>query len=108
MPGSGKTTTVAHIVKTLVARGKTVLLTSYTHTAVDNILLKLHDSNSNVDILRLGSRDKVRIINGLTKDCLYSVVDSPDDSLFRFIPAYTNTCYVEMAASSTLMNLLNS
>ena len=63
MPGSGKTTTIAHIVKTLVARGKTVLLTSYTHTAVDNILLKLHDSNSNVDILRLGSRDKVQIIN---------------------------------------------
>ncbi|CAG8593896.1 4276_t:CDS:10 [Paraglomus brasilianum] len=59
MPGSGKTTTIAHIVKTLVTQGKTVLLTSYTHTAVDNILLKLHDSNSNIDILRLGSRDKV-------------------------------------------------
>ena len=63
MPGSGKTTTIAHIVKTLVTQGKTVLLTSYTHTAVDNILLKLHDSNSNIDILRLGSRDKVQIIN---------------------------------------------
>ncbi len=41
MPGTGKTTTIACIVKILAALGKTVLITSYTHTAVDNILLKL-------------------------------------------------------------------
>lgn len=41
MPGTGKTTTIAHIIRTLVAKGKSVLLTSYTHTAVDNILLKI-------------------------------------------------------------------
>ncbi|PBP21854.1 DNA replication factor Dna2 [Diplocarpon rosae] len=57
MPGTGKTTTIAHIIKTLVSQGKTVLLTSYTHTAVDNILLKLKDAN--IPILRLGTMAKV-------------------------------------------------
>lgn len=57
MPGTGKTTTIAQIIKCLVAKGKTVLLTSYTHTAVDNILLKIR--NAGFDVLRLGVRAKV-------------------------------------------------
>lgn len=57
MPGTGKTTTIAAIIKTLVSEGKTVLLTSYTHSAVDNILLKL--KSTNLKTLRLGTRDKV-------------------------------------------------
>ena len=43
MPGTGKTTTISCLVRVLVASGKSVLLTSYTHTAVDNILLKLKE-----------------------------------------------------------------
>ena len=57
MPGTGKTTTIAHIIRALVAQGKTVLLTSYTHTAVDNILLKLRKDN--IGIFRLGAVAKV-------------------------------------------------
>ncbi|KAG8903622.1 Tripartite DNA replication factor [Tulasnella sp. 403] len=57
MPGTGKTTTVAEIIKELVRRGKTVLLTSYTHSAVDTILLKLLDAD--FEILRLGNADKI-------------------------------------------------
>jgi DNA replication ATP-dependent helicase Dna2 len=57
MPGTGKTTTIAHIIRALASQGKSVLLTSYTHTAVDNILLKLKDDN--IPILRLGSIAKV-------------------------------------------------
>lgn len=41
MPGSGKSTTTAILVQSLVSSGKKVLLTSYTHSAVDTILLKL-------------------------------------------------------------------
>lgn len=41
MPGAGKSTTIACLVRALVAMGKSVLLTSYTHSAVDTILLKL-------------------------------------------------------------------
>ncbi|KXX75824.1 DNA replication ATP-dependent helicase/nuclease DNA2 [Madurella mycetomatis] len=57
MPGTGKTTTIAHIIRALIGQGKTLLLTSYTHTAVDNILLKLKDDN--IPILRLGAPAKV-------------------------------------------------
>lgn len=57
MPGTGKTTTIAHIIRSLVAQGKNVLLTSYTHTAVDNILLKLRSDD--IGIFRLGSIAKV-------------------------------------------------
>ncbi|KAF9431240.1 Tripartite DNA replication factor [Podila epigama] len=56
MPGTGKTTTIAQIIHTLVNRGKSVLLTSYTHSAVDNVLLKLHPA---IEIMRIGSRSKV-------------------------------------------------
>ncbi|MCJ1387495.1 Tripartite DNA replication factor [Xylographa bjoerkii] len=57
MPGTGKTTTIAHIIRALAAQGKSVLLTSYTHTAVDNILLKIR--NDGIGILRLGAIAKI-------------------------------------------------
>ena len=57
MPGTGKTTTIAHIIRALVSQGKSVLLTSYQHTAVDNILLKIKDDN--IPILRLGAVGKI-------------------------------------------------
>ena len=57
MPGTGKTTTIAEIIKELVKRGKTVLLSSYTHSAVDTILTKLLEVD--FEILRLGNVDKV-------------------------------------------------
>ncbi|KAK5235684.1 DNA replication endonuclease-helicase Dna2 [Exophiala xenobiotica] len=57
MPGTGKTTTIAHIIRALVSQGKSVLLASYTHTAVDNILLKIKDDK--IPILRIGAVNKV-------------------------------------------------
>ena len=57
MPGTGKSTTIASIIRVLVANGKSVLLTSYTHTAVDNILLKIR--NAGFDVLRLGVLGKI-------------------------------------------------
>lgn len=44
LPGTGKSATIAFLTRLLVARGKRVLLTSYTHSAVDNLLCKLSDS----------------------------------------------------------------
>ena len=57
MPGTGKTTTIAHIIRALVSQNKSVLLASYTHTAVDNILLKIQDDK--IPILRIGAVSKV-------------------------------------------------
>jgi DNA replication ATP-dependent helicase Dna2 len=58
MPGTGKTTVIAAILRTLVEMGKTILLSSYTHSAVDTILAKLDDEYEG-KILRLGNVDKV-------------------------------------------------
>jgi DNA replication ATP-dependent helicase Dna2 len=57
MPGTGKTTTIARLVAVLVAQGQSVLLTAFTNTAVDNILLKLQDLGSN--FIRLGRAESV-------------------------------------------------
>ena len=71
MPGTGKTTVIAELVRTLVGRGKTVLVASYTHSAVDTIMMKLskiggkgEDGRQDAEgggfgILRLGNVDKV-------------------------------------------------
>lgn len=60
MPGTGKTTTVVGLIRELLARGKTVLLCAYTHSAVDNVLMKLID---NVPFIRLGTMSKVLLIS---------------------------------------------
>eukprot|EP01018_Ginkgo_biloba_P039983 Gb_09620 [translate_table: standard] len=52
MPGTGKTSTVVHAVKALLARNASILLTSYTNSAVDNLLLKLKAQG--IDFIRLG------------------------------------------------------
>ncbi|KAJ3395007.1 Tripartite DNA replication factor [Entophlyctis sp. JEL0112] len=52
MPGTGKTTTISQMIKILVSRGNSVLLTAYTHSAVDNVLLKLKAEG--VPFVRLG------------------------------------------------------
>lgn len=59
MPGTGKTTTIAHVIRALLAEKKTILLTSFTHTAVDNILLKIRDVAPEGSILRLGVPAKI-------------------------------------------------
>lgn len=57
MPGTGKTSTVATLIRLLVLMGRSVLVTSHTHSAVDNLLLLLHKNG--VDFLRLGSKTHV-------------------------------------------------
>lgn len=57
MPGTGKTTTVAALAAILVWRGKTVLLSAATHSAVDGLLLQL--LKLEVQFLRLGHPDLV-------------------------------------------------
>ncbi|XP_046574999.1 DNA replication ATP-dependent helicase/nuclease DNA2-like [Haliotis rubra] len=56
-PGTGKTSTIVALVRILNCLGLSVLLTSYTHSAVDNILLKLNKLN--VNFLRLGRLGRI-------------------------------------------------
>lgn len=57
MPGTGKTTVIAELIKYIVDNGKTVLLASFTHSAVDTILLKVKDFG--INILRVGYPTRV-------------------------------------------------
>jgi len=57
MPGTGKTSTIVQAIKGLLAQGRSVLLTSYTNSAVDNVLLKLLQEG--LHFLRLGRQESV-------------------------------------------------
>ncbi|CAM8904527.1 unnamed protein product [Rhodiola kirilowii] len=57
MPGTGKTSTLVHAVKALLMRGASILLTSYTNSAVDNLLIKLKAQG--IDFLRIGRCESV-------------------------------------------------
>ncbi|XP_053208791.1 DNA replication ATP-dependent helicase/nuclease DNA2-like [Panonychus citri] len=56
-PGSGKTSVIVAIVRMLIEMGRTVLITSHTHAAVDNILYKLLEHK--VDFVRVGSNFRI-------------------------------------------------
>lgn len=57
-PGSGKTQTIVALVQILAQLGYSVLVTSYTHVAVDNILLKLAQAPF-TNFLRTGQRTRI-------------------------------------------------
>lgn len=53
LPGTGKTSLIVALIRLAVLIGQSVLLTSYTHSAVDNVLLKLCQFKE-VEFLRIG------------------------------------------------------
>jgi hypothetical protein len=57
MPGTGKTSTLSLAVQALVAQGRSVLIASHTHSAVDTLLAKL--AQDGVDVLRIGNPSSV-------------------------------------------------
>ncbi|CAG9821751.1 unnamed protein product [Phaedon cochleariae] len=73
MPGTGKTATIVALIQLLYEMDKSVLITSHTHSAVDNVCIKLLDCG--VKLMKLGSESrmhpKLRACseNSLTKHC---------------------------------------
>lgn len=63
MPGTGKTTLISSIISCIVKNDMTVLITSYTHSAVDNICEKLiktaKANDEDLSLLRVGSTSRV-------------------------------------------------
>ncbi|KAJ1721073.1 DNA replication endonuclease-helicase Dna2 [Coemansia erecta] len=91
MPGAGKTTTIAELVSVLVSQKKTVLIASYTHVAVDNIMIKLQDLD--IPLIRLGNRNKVhpRIVKHLPSEADLVTVNQID-TFFNSAPVVGTTC----------------
>ncbi len=98
MPGSGKTTLIVALVRLLVKMGKTVLLTSYTHSAVDNLLLKLLEAESGSScFLRLGRVSKIHAqIRDFSEDVLIKKQGIKDPcqlkELYQSQPVIAMTC----------------
>ena len=57
-PGTGKTHTLANLIIEAVKMGKKVLLSAFTHRAIDNVLSKLLE-NGFKNFIRIGSHDSV-------------------------------------------------
>jgi DNA replication ATP-dependent helicase Dna2 len=58
-PGTGKTTAVAAMIGALHARGKRILVATYTHRAADELMRKLAAIAPGVSFLKLGQLDSV-------------------------------------------------
>ncbi|PAA70867.1 hypothetical protein BOX15_Mlig016069g1, partial [Macrostomum lignano] len=73
-PGTGKTTFLAALVAALVHLGARVLVSAYTHSAVDNILVKIADTYPQVGLLRIGQ--EARVHPRIRSRCLASELQS--------------------------------
>lgn len=58
-PGTGKTHTLALAIEELVKRGKKILVTAPSNTAVDNLCQKLITAATPISLLRVGNNEKV-------------------------------------------------
>lgn len=97
LPGTGKTQTLTTIVRLLVLMGKSILITSHTHSAVDNLLMRLKHADDQLKFIRLGSTNR---INGalarhseseLTRHCTTpEQLKSIYDSFVRFSLAFSS------------------
>jgi DNA replication ATP-dependent helicase Dna2 len=115
-PGTGKTTVIAYAVRELLARGERVLVSAFTNTAVDNLVVALLDVGVD-DVLRAGTLRKspelARELDtlGYTPHVFFSddlaertpSIDALADQLLsrRVIASTTHGC-----ASSSLMDFL--
>jgi DNA replication ATP-dependent helicase Dna2 len=99
MPGTGKTTTIAQIIKALLAEKKSILLTSFTHTAVDNIILKLRDIAPPGSILRLGTPAKIN--PHVQEFCLLASTNPPRKTIDEVEAAYMGTSIVATTCMGT-------
>ncbi|VDO48233.1 unnamed protein product [Schistosoma margrebowiei] len=57
-PGSGKTETLVALLRVLILLKKRILVTAHTHSAVDNLLLRLCKTGEN-RVIRLGQMDRI-------------------------------------------------
>ncbi|XP_015178226.1 PREDICTED: DNA replication ATP-dependent helicase/nuclease DNA2 [Polistes dominula] len=94
MPGTGKTETIVTLIEVLYKLGTSIIVTSHTHSAIDNILLKL--VNKNIDFIRLGSSYSV---NPLLKNKSEEYLTSECKTIEELDSVYSNkkivgvTCY---------------
>lgn len=94
MPGTGKTQTLVALIELLQALGSSVLITAHTHSAVDNLLLKLLERN--IDFLRLGSTKQIHpLLTCKSEEYALASCDSPEslETFYNSKQIVGMTCY---------------
>ncbi|XP_014474776.1 PREDICTED: DNA replication ATP-dependent helicase/nuclease DNA2 isoform X2 [Dinoponera quadriceps] len=94
MPGTGKTQTLVVLIELLLKLGLTVLITAHTHSALDNVLLKLLDRD--VDFLRLGATKQVHpLLTSKSEEYATKCCDTPEslEALYNDKRVVGVTCY---------------
>lgn len=107
LPGTGKTSTLALGIRILIAKGLKVLLTSFTHSAVDNLLAKLIESGvGKAQVARLGTLSSV---HSSVKDLVLDAKSLKHIDLLSSKIASTRlvACTVLTAARHVLMKQFN-
>ncbi|XP_037077017.1 DNA replication ATP-dependent helicase/nuclease DNA2-like [Pollicipes pollicipes] len=93
MPGTGKTSTIVALVRLLVTMGRSVLLASYTHSAVDTVLLKLKETFT--DFVRLGRASRVHSdLQAFCSERLTDRLTTPEQlaEFYEARPVVATTC----------------
>ncbi|VDL63645.1 unnamed protein product [Nippostrongylus brasiliensis] len=94
-PGSGKTTTIVALLRCLLEMNCSVLLTANTHSALDNVLVKLRKVNES-KILRLGKATRDDVAD-LTLESKLAALDGDKYKAARKIlketPLVASTCH---------------
>ena len=103
MPGTGKSSTLAFTIRALVAKGHRILVTSYTHSAVDSLLIKLKESGIDSSVLvRIGAKSSIN--ESLHKYVLDSAnLNSTELLRQKMDTARVVACTVLAASSDSIM-----
>lgn len=94
LPGTGKTQTLVALIRLLVLMEKSVLITSHTNSAVDNLLMRLQLSDDQIKFMRLGSMKRIRHeLREYSEEFYTSNCKTPDEltNIYNQFVSKTNT-----------------
>ncbi|KAL4508408.1 hypothetical protein ABPG72_003712 [Tetrahymena utriculariae] len=82
MPGTGKTYLIAHLIKILADQKKSVLVTSFTNSALDNIIIKLLEIFPEIKNICLRRGSNKNLIHSVAQEILYNPYSFKEESEF--------------------------
>ncbi|XP_030756955.1 DNA replication ATP-dependent helicase/nuclease DNA2 [Sitophilus oryzae] len=109
MPGTGKTATIVALIQLLVEMGKTVLITSHTHSAVDNVCLRL--IKYGIKFMRLGNRGRInKNLVDYTEDKYTEMCSTPEqlERVYNSVFTNFNFSFRELGMDESLFERLDS
>lgn len=94
LPGTGKTQTLSALIRLFVLMNKSVLITSHTHSAVDNLLLRLRKCDDQIEFMRLGSTKRIHPDLRDRSEETYTVNCTTPDQLTQVYNQFVSVAHV--------------